>query len=272
LREEARLERKFSQAHVDYKAEVRNTVMKMKQVNEMTEELFRDDAYLQQHEATVTALSDGGIELDGTVFYATGGGQPGDTGILLTDGGRQISIIDTIKDRSSGALLHVPAQDAAMPAVGDRVTAIINWQRRHRHMRMHTGLHLLCSLIDGAVTGGSIGAEKGRLDFDLGDTVLDKRVLTADLNRLIAEDHPVTSSWISDDALAANPEMIRTMSVKPPTGQGRVRLIKVGSIDLQPCGGTHVESTGEIGQVRVGKIENKGKHNRRVNVLFDDAA
>lgn len=237
--------------------------------NEMTEELFRDDAYLQECEATVMAVNDGGIELDSTVFYPTGGGQPGDTGILLTDGGRQISIADTIKDRSSGALLHVPATDSEMPTVGDRVTAIVNWPRRHRHMRMHTCLHLLCSLIDAGVTGGSIGEEKGRLDFDIGDTVLDKQVLTADLNRLIAEDNPVTSSWITDEAMAATPDMVRTMSVKPPTGQGRVRLIKIGGIDLQPCGGTHVESTGEIGHVRVGKIENKGKRNRRVNVLFD---
>jgi len=235
----------------------------------MTKELFRDDAYLQHHEATVIAVGDGGIELDSTIFYPTGGGQPGDTGILLTDDGRQISIIDTVKDRSSGALLHVPAQDAATPTVGGRVTAVIDWPRRHKHMRMHTCLHLLCSLIDGGVTGGSVGSEKGRLDFDLGDTAIDKRALTADLNSLISEDHTVTSNWIDDDALAAKPDMVRTMSVKPPTGQGRVRLVKIGNVDLQPCGGTHVESTGEIGLVRVGKIENKGKHNRRINILFD---
>ncbi len=236
----------------------------------MTEQLFREDSYLQSCEATVTAVVDGGIELDRTVFYATGGGQPGDTGWLDLADGSRIQIIDTVKDRDGGAHLHVPADGAALPRIGDTVGAVLDWDRRHRHMRMHTCLHLLCSVIEGGVTGGSIGAEKGRLDFDLEDTGLDKDAIGAELNSLIEGDLAVTSDWISDSEMAERAEMVRTMSVKPPSGQGRVRLIQVDGVDLQPCGGTHVRSTGEIGRVRVGKIENKGKHNRRVNVLFDD--
>ncbi len=238
----------------------------------MTEELFRDDSYLKSCQATVTAVGAGGIELDRTVFYATGGGQAGDTG-TLEHGGGTVEIVDTHKDRETGAYLHVPAipaHGAALPAIGDTVTAEINWQRRHRHMRMHSCLHLLCSVIDGGVTGGSITEAKGRLDFDLQDTALDKEAIGAELNRLIEADLALSSQWISDQEMAGRADMVRTMSVKPPTGQGRVRLIEVAGVDLQPCGGTHVRSTVEIGRVRVGKIENKGKHNRRVNILFDE--
>jgi len=236
----------------------------------MTEEIFREDAYARTCSATVTAVHDRGIVLDRTVFYPAGGGQPGDTGALRADGGTEVVITDTVKDRGTGEHLHVPKEGAPTLAVGDTVSAEIDWDRRHRLMRMHTCLHLLCATVEGGVTGGSIGETKGRLDFDLPDTSLDKEAITARLNRLIDEDHPVGAAWVTEEELAAGPDLVRTMSVKPPMGQGRVRLMKVEGVDLQPCGGTHVKSTGEIGHVRIGKIENKGKHNRRVNILFND--
>ncbi len=234
----------------------------------MTEEIFRDDAYARTCEATVTAVDGRGIVLDRTVFYAQGGGQPGDTGFLRTADGREVPVTGTVKDGDDH--LHVPADGAPALNIGDGVTAEIDWDRRYKHMRMHTCLHLLCSVVEGGVTGGSIGAQKSRLDFDLPDTSLDKERITAELNRLVEENHPLSTEWITDREMAAQADLVRTMSVKPPSGAGRVRLIKVGDVDLQPCGGTHVASTGEIGRVRVGKIENKGKHNRRVNILFDE--
>lgn len=234
----------------------------------MTEELFREDAYLKSCEAAVTAVEGRGVVLDRTVFYPTGGGQPGDTGVLRTADGREIHIVDCVKDRETGAHLHVLADGEAALSPGDAVTAEIDWERRHRLMRIHTCLHLLCSLVPGAVTGGSVGDGKGRLDFDAPEA-LDKEQLSADLNRLIAEDRPVRFSWIGDNELAAQPDLVRTMSVKPPSGQGRVRVIEVDGTDLQPCGGTHVRSTGEIGAVRVGKIEKKGRLNRRVNLVLE---
>ncbi len=240
----------------------------------MTVELFTEDAYARTCEATVTAVTavtavDGrGVVLDRTVFYARGGGQPGDTGRLTTADGRRVPIVDTVRD--GGDLLHLPADGAPALTVGEAVTAEIDWDRRYRHMRMHSCLHLLCSVVEGGVTGGALGADKGRLDFDLPDTSLDKDHITAELNRLVAENHPLSAQWITDAEMAAQPDLIRTMSVKPPSGAGRVRLMQVGGVDLQPCGGTHVAASGEIGRVRVGKIENKGKHNRRINVVFDD--
>jgi misacylated tRNA(Ala) deacylase len=234
----------------------------------MTEELFRDDSYLKECEATVSAVHDGGIELDRTVFYYTSGGQPGDIGTLTKGDGVSIDIIDTHKDRNSGAYLHVPQEGSASFSVGDKVTALIDWQRRHRHMRMHTCMHLACSVIDAGVTGGSISDGKARIDFDLSVFDLDKEAIAAEINKRIEENVSVTSSWISDEEMASNMDMIRTMSVKPPSGQGWVRLINVEGVDLQPCGGTHVKATGEIGPIRVGKIQNKGKHNRRVNLHF----
>ncbi len=236
----------------------------------MTEEIFRADAYARTCDATVSAVDDAGIRLDRTVFYPTGGGQPGDYGILNTADGREIPIVDAIK--SGADIVHVPGDDAPSLAVGDAVTCEIDWQRRHRHMRMHTAMHLLCAIIDGGVTGGSIGETKSRLDFDLPDTSLDKEHIASELNRLVGEDHPVAASWITDAELAANPDLVRTMSVKPPSGGGEVRVLDIPGVDLQPCGGTHVASTGEIGRLRVGKIENKGKHNRRVNVHLEDEA
>ncbi|NQU62321.1 MAG: alanyl-tRNA editing protein [Rhodospirillales bacterium] len=235
----------------------------------MTEELFREDAYEKSCEAVVLKVNERGIRLDRTVFYPAGGGQPGDTGVLRSADGQEIPIIDTIKAPGSGEHFHVPAEGAPTLTEGDNVKAELDWDRRYAHMRMHSGLHLLCAIVEGGVTGGSIGAEKSRLDFDLPDTSLDKEQITADLNRLITEDHPMEARWITDDEMAANPDLVRTMSVNPPSGSGKVRLMDIAGVDLQPCGGTHVSRTGEIGRLRVGKIENKGRHNRRINIHFD---
>ncbi|MDP6429936.1 MAG: alanyl-tRNA editing protein [Rhodospirillales bacterium] len=236
----------------------------------MTEEIFRADAYAKSCEALVIAADARGIVLDATVFYPMGGGQPGDSGVLrLADGG-EIEISDCFKDRDTGDHIHVAADGAALPEPGTAVTAEIDWDRRHRMMRMHTGLHLLCAVIEGGVTGGKIGPDKSRLDFDLPDTSLDKEHIEAELNRLVAANLSVGVSSVSDDELAANPDLVRTMSVQPPTGAGSVRIIEVEGADLQPCGGTHVAATGEIGRLRVGKIENKGAHNRRVNIHLED--
>ena len=231
-----------------------------------TEELFRDDAYLKECAATVTAVDAAGIRLDRTVFYPMGGGQPGDSGLLTRADGRTIAIADTRKGAAPGEIVHVPAAPVDDLAPGETVTASIDWARRHRHMRVHSCLHLLCAAVPAGVTGGSIGDGKGRLDFDSGDAALDKAAIEATLNALIARNLPLSARWIDDAELAAHPELVRTMSVKPPVGQGRVRLMEVAGTDLQPCGGTHVRATGEIGAVRVDKIESKGKRNRRVSL------
>lgn len=234
----------------------------------MTEDLFRTESYARECTARVVEVSPEGIVLDRTVFYPVGGGQPGDSGVLRWDGGACV-IADTVKDKESGRLLHVPAEGTEPPAVGAEITASLDWDRRYKHMRMHTCLHLLCSLVDAPVTGGNLSAEKGRLDFDIADAP-DKEALTERLNALIAANHPVSQSWISAEDLRANPEIVRTMSVKPPVSADGVRAIRVEGVDFQPCGGTHVKATGEIGWVRIGKIEKKGKMNRRINVLFDE--
>jgi misacylated tRNA(Ala) deacylase len=237
----------------------------------MTEEVFRSDAYATCCEAQVVAVHDQGIELDRTVFYPMGGGQPGDVGMLRRADGTEVLIADTRKGEQPGQILHVPAEGAPTLSVGDKVVAEIDWQRRYRLMRMHTCLHVLCAVVPGGVTGGSVGDGRGRLDFDLPDPTLDKDQVTAELNRLIEENHPVRFRWITDEEMAASPDLVRTMSVKPPSGQGRARLVEIENVDLQPCGGTHLASTGEIERVRVAKIEKKGKHNRRVVIVFDDA-
>jgi len=236
----------------------------------MTVEIFREDSYARQCRTTVVAADDRGIQLDRTVFYATGGGQPGDSGVLRLDDGRSVPIGETRRDRETGEHLHVPTEGTPPPAVGAAVTAAIDWERRYRLMRMHTAMHLVCSLIPQGVTGGAVGETKSRLDFDLPDTVIDREWLEGEVNRLVAADRAVAFRWITDEELAAHPELVRTMSVKPPTGAGRVRLVSIEGVDLQPCGGTHVARTGEIGRLEIGKIENKGKHNRRVNILLVD--
>jgi misacylated tRNA(Ala) deacylase len=234
----------------------------------MTELVFRDDAYLRSCPARVVAVDERGIRLDRTVFYPTGGGQPGDVGALRLADGSAIAITDTVKGDGPGEVIHVPARDSASLDVGSEVTAEIDWERRHRLMRMHTCLHLLCAVVPGAVTGGSVGDGRGRLDFDVPGASLDKDAIAAGLNKLIAESHTVAPRWIDDAELEARPELVRTMSVKPPTGAGKVRLLEIDGVDLQPCGGTHVQNTAEIGAVEITKIENKGRQNRRINVMF----
>lgn len=236
----------------------------------MTEEVFRSDAYATHCEAVVTEVGENGVQLDRTVFYPMGGGQPGDIGILRRADGAHVPIMDTRKGAAPGQIFHVPEQDAPALRPGDKVTAEIDWDRRYRLMRMHTCLHVLCSVVPGGVTGGSVRDGSGRLDFDLPEPTLDKEHITAELNRLIQENRTVGFRWITDEELGNKPELVRTMSVKPPTGQGRVRLVEIEGLDLQPCGGTHLASTGEIGRVRISKIEKKGKHNRRVNVVSEE--
>lgn len=235
-----------------------------------SELLFREDPYLKGCTARIVASDERGIRLDRTVFYARGGGQPGDIGTLVTGDGTTVEIIDTVKGDGLDEICHMPEDGAPLLDVGTEVTATLDWDRRHRLMRMHSCLHLLSAVVDGAVTGGQVGTEKSRLDFDLPDTALDKQALTDALNTLIAKDHAVTPRWVTDEELDAQPDLVKTMSVAPPRGAGRVRLIDVSGVDLQACGGTHIARTGEIGPVRVTKIENKGRHNRRIVVALDD--
>ncbi|RED50998.1 alanyl-tRNA editing protein [Aestuariispira insulae] len=237
----------------------------------MTEALYREDAYLRECSATVTAINDrGGIILDKTVFYPTGGGQPGDSGCFELPGGRRLVIATTVKGDGPDEIIHVPAAEQDMPAVGDQVKAVIDWERRYRHMRMHSAMHLMCSVVPCGVTGGQVGEAKSRLDFDIGDHVLDKEEITRSINELVENDELVSAQWILDAELDASPDLVRTMSVQPPRGSGRIRLVKIGeATDLQPCGGTHVKRTSEIGRISVSKIENKGKRNRRVNIIFE---
>ena len=233
----------------------------------MTKQLFIEDSYLREATAEVFAVTDeGGIILDQSIFYATSGGQPGDSGTLTWQGGT-IEIATTMKGEA-GSVVLVPAEPNPLPPVGARVTQVLDWERRHRHMRVHTALHLLSVVIPLPVTGGSIGVDKGRLDFDMPEAPKDKAAIEATLNKLIACDFTVSTEWITEGELDANPDLIKTMSVAPPKGAGRVRLVRIGegenTADLQPCGGTHVRSTTEVGTVRLGKVEKKGKQNRRV--------
>jgi misacylated tRNA(Ala) deacylase len=234
----------------------------------MTELLFRDDGYLRSCDARVTRADEHGIRLDRTVFYPMGGGQPGDAGVLRLSSGQSIMIVDTVKGALPDEVIHVPEPGSTLPESDAELVAEIDWDRRHRLMRMHTCLHLLCSIVPGAVTGGQVSDGRGRLDFDIPGSSLDKEAITSRLNELIAEGHPVEPRWITDEELAAQSELVRTMSVKPPSGTGRVRLMEIAGIDLQPCGGTHVRNTAEIGAVAVTKIESKGKQNRRVILAF----
>lgn len=240
----------------------------------MTRHVWREDAYARSVAARVLASGPEGVVLDASVFYPRAGGQPGDTGALRWEGG-EAAVADTVKHPDgSGASLHLLAPGATPPPVGAEVTAELDWARRHRHMRMHTTLHLLCSALPGIyATGNQIGADKSRLDFDLPEPP-PKEWLTERLNELVAGDHAVGERWIEEAELDANPGLVRTLSVQPPRGAGRVRLVRIGPedapVDLQPCGGTHVRRTGEIGRVEVVKLESKGRQNRRVNIVLVD--
>ncbi len=237
----------------------------------MTDLLFRADAYLRDAPATVTALTEeGGVVLDRTIFYPTGGGQPGDSGRLVWPGG-SLDIATTIRTHA-GAIALVPAEPAPLPPPGAAVMQHLDWDRRHRHMRVHTALHLLSVVVPLPVTGGAIGADKGRLDFDMPEAPQDVQAIAEAVNALIARDLAVREEWISEAELDANPTLVKTLSVQPPRGAGQIRLVRIadgdGTVDLQPCGGTHVARTGEIGPVTIGRIEKKGKINRRVTLFL----
>ena len=237
----------------------------------MTQALFREDAYRTETEAAVTSSDPRGVALDRTIFYPQGGGQSGDRGILIIEGGSPMAVVNTIYDSDRATILHVPADGAPLPPLGARVIARIDWDLRYKRMRAHTALHLLSVVLPYPVTGGSVGDADGRLDFDSGEAVLDRAEVERRLNELIALDAAVSHRWIADAELEANPGLIKTMSVKPPMGTGRVRLIAIEGLDLQPCGGTHVARTGEIGRASVTGIEKKGKINRRVRIALASA-
>lgn len=238
----------------------------------VTEALFREDAYLTTAEASVVAVNDrGGIVLDRTVFYATSGGQPGDTGAFLRADGSRIPIAATITGATKDEIIHVPATGAAVPAVGETLTLEIDWERRLKLMRMHTACHLLTVVCPYPITGASVSEEDSRVDFDLPGAGMTREDVTEKLMELVRADHKVFTTWITDDELAANPALVKSKNVRPPTGSGRIRLVGIGeggTIDTQPCGGTHVRSTGEVGEIHIGKIENKGRENRRFRIRF----
>jgi misacylated tRNA(Ala) deacylase len=236
----------------------------------MTEPLFRADAYLRETVARVLFADERGIALDRTVFYAQGGGQPGDRGAIVLSDGREIPIANATYDTDRKTILHKPAEGAELPNAGDEITARLDWDLRLKRMRAHTALHLLSVVLPYPVTGGSVGDAEGRLDFD-SEGQFDKADVEARLNDLIAKDAAVTDRWITDAELEANPGLIKTMAVKPPMGTGRVRLVSIEGLDLQPCGGTHVGRTGEIGHATVTQIEKKGRLNRRVRIALSPA-
>jgi Predicted metal-dependent hydrolases related to alanyl-tRNA synthetase HxxxH domain len=236
----------------------------------VTDLLFRDDAYLSAAEATIIEASDDGVLVDRSIFYAQGGGQPGDTGELEFSDGTRVAVTGAVwADEAKTQVRLVLAEGARRPAAGESVVQHLDWPRRYALMRMHTALHLLSVALPYPVTGGQIGTEEGRLDFDMGEGVIDRDAVTARITAEIAADHAVTTEWITDAELDANPGLVKTMMVQPPRGSGRVRLVRIGTgLDLQPCGGTHVRSTAEIGEVHLGKIEKKGRINRRVRLRF----
>jgi len=234
----------------------------------MTEKTFYQDSYQKTHTSRVVAVHDNGVVLESTIFYPLSGGQPGDTGKLLV-GGKEYQVVDTRFDDDRKNILHfLSAEDLSAIHVGDEARTELDWQRRHRHMRMHTSMHLMCHLIPAQATGGSIGETESRIDFDLQGLEVNKDDLTRRINELIQQDIPLTIGTITETELDENPALVRTMSVQPPRGQGTVRTINIENIDIQPCGGTHVKSTGEIGEVIVGKIKNKGKQNKRISLAL----
>lgn len=235
----------------------------------MTDRVFHADSYARQCDTVVTRSEPGIVELERTVFYPTGGGQPGDRGVLILEDGSQLTVIDTIKGEGE-AIVHRIADDAPVPAPGTRLQAEIDWERRHTLMRYHTCLHLLCAVVDAPVTGGRMAEDKAHLDFDIDMEKLVAADIEAALSALIARDQPVETGAISDAELDANPGLVKTMSVQPPRGQGSVRTIRVGDIDYQPCGGTHLRRTGEIGTASVVRIRSEGKRNKRVTIVLGD--
>jgi len=234
----------------------------------MTELLFRDDAYLKTTTARVVAVRDGKVELDRTIFYPLGGGQPGDTGILIRDNGTRIAVADTRKGETPGAVVHVLAAGESLPEPGESVGLEIDWDRRYALLRLHTALHVMSCVVIAPVTGGNIAPDKARLDFDIDITLLDADRIAQGTNELIARGVATETVWITDEELDARPELVKTMSVQPPRGAGRVRLLKIPDIDLQPCGGTHVANIAEIGGIRVLRIRNEGKRNKRVEIAL----
>ena len=233
-----------------------------------SELLFRSDAYLKTAQARVVAVHEGGIELDRTIFYPLGGGQPGDTGVLVRENGERIAVMDTRKGEAIDSVLHIVAPSAALPAPGERVRLEIDWTRRHVLMRLHTALHVMSCVVVAPVTGGNISPEKARLDFDIDMNLLDVAKIEHETNALIARGVATQTEWITDEELDARPELVKTMSVQPPRGAGRVRLVRIPGIDLQPCGGTHVANIAEIGGIRVVKIRSEGRRNRRVEIAL----
>lgn len=237
----------------------------------MTAPLFRDDAYLRTCEASVVDVNDrGGIVLDRTVFYATSGGQPGDSGFLELDNGTRIALATTVYENDRATIVHVPAEDQDVPPPGTQIVAHIDWARRYRLMRMHSALHIICAAVETQITGCQIGPDESRIDLNMPEPP-DREALAAKIGEAISADYPITTEWITDAKLDANPGLVKSMSVSPPRGSGRVRLVRIGEdFDLQPCGGTHVTTTGEIGQIAITKVENKGKQNRRVRLRLVD--
>ncbi|MDH4984863.1 alanyl-tRNA editing protein [Aminobacter anthyllidis] len=237
-----------------------------------TEAVFREDSYLRETEAKVVGVNErGGIILDRTIFYATSGGQPGDTGLLVRDDGSRIAVAATITGESKDEIIHVPALDQAIPEVGERLRLAIDWPRRLLLMRMHAACHLLTVVCPYPITGASVNEEDSRVDFDIPDAGFTKEDVTAQLMELVRANHPIYNSWISDAELVANPTLVKSKNVRPPSGTGKIRLVCIGdnaSIDSQPCGGTHVASTAEIGEIHIGKIEKKGRENRRFRIRF----
>jgi misacylated tRNA(Ala) deacylase len=235
----------------------------------MTDAVFYEDSYLRTLSAEVTVVDAESIELSRTIFYPNGGGQPGDTGTFTSSNGEEYAVVDTRKGAAPGTIVHHLSSAEHNLKVNDEVTTTLDWERRYRLMRMHTGLHVMASLIPVMVTGGSVGAEKSRLDFDLGDYQIDKDDLNQRLTELISSAKPVSIESILEEDLDKNPQLVRTMSVQPPRGTGSIRMIRIEDIDYQPCGGTHLRNISEIGKARVSKIENKGKRNRRVHLVLD---
>lgn len=233
--------------------------------------LFRDNAYLKTAEATVVAADERGIFLDRTVFYATSGGQPGDTGALVRSDGSRIAIAGTVTGEAKDEIIHLPAGGAALPKIGETVTAEIDWERRLKLMRMHSACHVLTVVCPYPITGAAVGEDESRVDFDLPDAGVTREEVTAGLMELVRADHPIFARWIAEEQLVATPDLVKSKNVRPPAGSGRIRLICIGeggAVDSQPCGGTHVASTADIGEIHIAKIEKKGRENRRFRIRF----